>query len=264
MPSGCASLSITSSVETSRHCPTMRTTGRLLMLTSAHNVSEENSCIGLTKSRHGSPMGDRRRGLTADPKLTQLGLNVMYRVLSMQNLAIKGLWTEKVDIFGIRTTLVLSSVQSAMSGNVSRHALFINIFASGFSSSHGAFAACGCALSGHVGAFLGYLICDDLVRWDQRDSDDGGQAPDNWTFCPAEIADNECMHDVKNKLVGDWISAPSPNVVAIWQQGLAPKFSGLPTFSTQDLNCRVRDHRWPRGTCNVALSQAILGVNFGR
>ena len=150
MPSGCASLSITSSVETSRHCPTMRTTGRLLMLTSAHNVSEENSCIGLTKSRHGSPMGDRRRGLTADPKLTQLGLNVMYRVLSMQNLAIKGLWTEKVDIFGIRTTLVLSSVQSAMSGNVSRHALFIDIFASGFSSSHGAFAACGCALPGHV------------------------------------------------------------------------------------------------------------------
>ena len=86
-------------------------------------------------------------------------------------------------------------------------------------------------------AFLGYLICDDLVRWDQRDSDDGGQAPDNWTFCPPEIADNECMHDVKNKLVGDWISALSPNVVAIWQQGLAPKFSGLPTFSTQELNC---------------------------
>jgi len=62
-----------------------------------------------------------------------------------------------------------------------------------------------------------------------------------------------------NKPVSDWISAPSPNFVAMatW---VSPEVQWIADFPQAELPCRERNYGWRCG--NVALSQAILGSEF--
>ena len=59
------------------------------------------------------------------------------------------------------------------------------------------------------------------------------------------------------KLVGDWISTPRPNFVAMATR-VGREVQWIADFPQAELPCRERNHGWRRS--NVALSLAILGV----